>query len=234
MFAARRRSLTLVAAAAFLVGPAACSDSTAPNGTMTPEEARELALQMGLHLSGGASASAASASAASASAASASAASAAAASAAAGDAQLNAVPAPFEYSVTDVEVPCPRGGNTLVSATIEGTYDDKGTFDEVDDAVVADVNGTQRLNNCGYEVHGKTFRLTGSLTMTAHVEIDHGLPVGTHTASVTGEFTWRASDGRRGTCAVSYNATANYTTDRAVVNGNFCGSTVQFDGPLTD
>jgi hypothetical protein len=218
MFAARRRSLTLVAAAAFLVGPAACSDSTAPNGTMTPEEARELALQMGLHLSGGASASAASAS---------------AASAAAGDAQLNAVPAPFEYSVTDVEVPCPRGGNTLVSATIEGTYDDKGTFDEVDDGFVADLSGTQRLNNCGYEVHGKTFRLTGSLTMTAHVETDNGLPVGTHTASVTGEFTWRASDGRRGTCAVSYNATADYTTDRARVNGTFCGATVQFDGPLT-
>jgi hypothetical protein len=218
MFAARRRSLALVAAVAFLVGPAACSDSTAPNDTLTPEEANELALQMGLNLSVTSS----------------SAASASAASASAGDAQLNAVPAPFEFSITDVEVPCPRGGNTRVSATFEGTFDDKGTFDEVDDALVADVNGTQRLNNCGYDVHGKTFRLTGSLTMTAHVEIDHGLPVGTHTASVTGEFTWRASDGRRGTCAVSYNATANYTTDRATVNGSFCGSTVTFDGPLTD
>jgi hypothetical protein len=218
MLAARRRSLTLVAAAAFLVGPAACSDSTAPDATLTPEEARELALQMGLDLSVTSS----------------SAASASAASASAGDAQLNAVPAAFKFSITDVEIPCPRGGNTRVSATFEGTIDDKGTFNEADDAVVADVNGTQRLNNCGYEVHGKTFRLTGSLTMTAHVETDNGLPVGTHTASVAGEFTWRASDGRRGTCAVSYNATANYTTDRATVNGSFCGSTVTFDGPLTD
>jgi hypothetical protein len=219
MFAARRRSLTLVAAVALLVAPAACSDSTAPNGTLTPEEANELAFQMGLHLSGGISASAASAS---------------AASATAGGAQLNAVPKAFNFSLNNLEVDCPIGGTTRVSATIEGTIDDKGTLDEADDALVADVNATQRLNNCGYDVHGKTFRLTGSLTTTAHVETDHGLPVGTHTASVTGEFGWRASDGRRGTCTVSYNATANYTTRRAEVNGNFCGSTVTFNGPLTD
>jgi hypothetical protein len=29
-------------------------------------------------------------------------------------------------------------------------------------------------------------------------------------------------------------ANSNYTTRRAVVSGNFCGSTINFDGPLTD
>lgn len=205
MFAVRHRPLALIVGAA-LLSAAACSDSTAPNGTLTPEEASELALQMGANFGAGFSASAGSAS--------------------AGGARLNAIPAPFSVSV-DVNVPCPRGGNTRLTATISGTVD--GATESVN----ANVSGTHRPNDCGYDVHGKTIRTTGSLTATAHVEVVNGAPVGTQTASLVGEFSWQASDGRRGTCAVNYNATANYTSNVATVNGNFCGSTIQFTGPLT-
>jgi hypothetical protein len=199
-----RRPLAVAVAALF--SAAACSDSTAPRGSLTAEETSELALQMGAHFASDFSGSAASAS--------------------AGGAQLNAIPAPFNLSV-DVNVPCPRGGNTRLTATISGT------IDEAAESVNADVSGTERPKDCGYDVHGKTIWTTGSLTATAHVEVVNGVPVGTHTASLVGEFSWRTSDGRRGFCTVNYNATANYTTHVATVNGNFCGSTIQFTGPLT-
>jgi hypothetical protein len=206
MFAARRLPLAVVLGAA-LLSAAACSDSTAPNGPLTPEETSELALQMGVHFGAGFSGSAASAS--------------------AGGARFNAIPAPFSRSI-DVSVPCPEDGTTRLTATIEGV------IDEETESITADVSATQRPDDCGYDIHGKTIRVTGSLTATAHVEIVNGVPVGTHTASLAGEFSWRASDGRRGTCVVNYNATANYTTNVATVNGNFCGSTIQFTGPLTN
>jgi hypothetical protein len=205
MSAARRRPLALIVGAA-LLSVAACSDSTAPNGTLTSEETRELALQMGVNFAADLPASAALAS--------------------AGGASLNAIPATFNETI-EVSVPCPRGGNVRITATVSGTVD------EATESANLNISGTQRLNGCGYDVHGKEIRTTGSLTATAHVEVENGLPVGTHTASLVGEFSWRASDGRRGTCAVNYNATANYTTNVATVNGNFCGTTIQVTGPLT-
>ena len=205
MFALRHRPLALLVGAALLTA-VACSDSTAPNGTLTPEETRELALQMGVTFADGLSGSAAASS--------------------AGGPRFNAIPAPFSGSV-DFTVPCPRGGNTRVTGTFSGTVD------ESTESATVDVSATTRPNDCGHDVHGKIIRVTGSLTATAHAEIANGVPVGTHTASLVGEFEWRASDGRRGTCAVNYNATANYTTNVATVTGNFCGSTIQFTGPLT-
>jgi hypothetical protein len=206
MFRARRRPLALVLGAA-LLSAAACSDSTGPNGALTDEETRELALQMGVGFTGGFSASAASAS--------------------TNAAHLNAIPEPFNWTVNNVEVDCPRGGSTRLTATLSGT------IDEATESIDVDLSGTQRPNNCGFDVHGKEIRVTGSLTANAHIEVKNGLPAGTHTASLVGEFDWRASDGRRGTCTVNYSATANYTTNVATVNGNFCGSTIQFTGPLT-
>jgi hypothetical protein len=204
MFAAPRRPLALLSAA--LLSAAACSDSTGPNGALTQDEVNALALQMGTHLAGGFSESRASVS--------------------AGGTRFSVIPAPFSFSV-DFEVRCPEGGNTRLTATLSGT------IDHATESLNADASGTHRPNNCAYDVHGKTIHTTGSLTATAHVEIANGVPVGTHTASLVGKFDWRASDGRQGNCAVNYNATANYKTKVATVNGNFCGSTVQFNGPLT-
>lgn len=204
MLSTLRRALALVLGAGLLAA-AACSDSTGPNGSLTPEELNELALQMGVGLSSDLTGSAAVTS---------------------NGARLNAIPAPISASI-DFTVPCPRGGTTRFTGSIDGT------FDEAAESAVIDVSATQRPDDCGYNVHGKPIRTTGTLTANAHVEIENGLPVGIHTASLVGEFSWRTSDGRRGNCSVNYSATANYTTNVSTVNGNFCGATMHFTGPLT-
>jgi hypothetical protein len=205
MYAARRRPFVLMLGAA-LLSAAACSDSTGPNGTLTAEETSELALQMGAVFAGGVADPAA--------------------SVAANGASFSVVPAPFSLAV-DFTVPCPRGGNTRLTATVSGTVD------EATESINANVEGRHRPANCGIDVHGKTFRTTGDLRTEAHVEAVNGVPVGIQTASLVGDFEWRASDGRRGTCSVNYSASANYTTHVAVVTGNFCGSTISFTGPFT-
>jgi hypothetical protein len=204
MLSTLRSPLALVLGAALLAA-AACSDSTGPNGSLTPEELNELALQMGVGLSSDLTSSAAVTS---------------------DGARLNAIPAPLSASV-DFTIRCPRGGTARITGSIDGT------FDEATQSAVIDVIATQRPNDCGYNVHGKPIRTTGELTAKAHVEIEDGLPVGIHTASLVGEFSWRTSDGRRGSCSVDYSATANYKANASTVNGNFCGATMHFTGPLT-
>jgi hypothetical protein len=206
MLAARRRPLALVLGAV-LLSAAACGDSTGPRGSLTQEETSELARQMGTHFVSAFTPSAAVAS--------------------KGDASLNAIPAPFNLSV-DVTVPCPQGGNTRVTTSVTGNVDN------ATQSLTATADGTNKLTACGFDVHGKTVWVTGELTSHAEVNVVNGLPAGVQTARLTGEFDWRTSDQRSGTCAVSYTATANYRTRRAVVSGNFCGSTINFDGPLTD
>jgi hypothetical protein len=211
MFAVGHRPLGLVASAALLAA-AACSDSTAPNDQLSREEATELARQMGVPFSSPISASWAAAS--------------------INEARRNAADDPFTFSF-DVEVRCERGGTARVTATAQGD------IDESMESMNVDLQGTYTPNDCGQRVHDVTIWTSPvagderSLTATAHVETRNGLPVGVHTATLVGRFRWRSSDGREGTCTVNYTATANYTTRRAVVNGNFCGSTISFDGPLT-
>jgi hypothetical protein len=204
MLAALPRRLTLVIGAALLTA-AACSDSTGPVGSLTPEETNELARQMGVGLTADLAASA---------------------SASADGPRLSAVPEPLDGDFT-VTAPCPRSGRTRITGSVDGT------FDYETESGVIDVTATQTPEDCGFDVHGKVIRVTGSLTATAHVELANGLPVGTHTATLVGEFSWRASDGRRGSCSVNYTATANYTTNVGTVNGTFCGTSIQVTGPLT-
>jgi hypothetical protein len=204
MLSTLRRPLALVLGAG-VFAVAACSDSTGPNGPLTNEELNELALQMGVGLSSDFASSPA---------------------LAPQGVRFNAIPAPISASVS-FTVDCPRGGDARIEASLNGTVDDQT------ESMKLDVSATQRPRNCGYPVHGKTVRVTGTLTANAHVEIENGLPVGTHTASLVGEFDWRADDGRRGHCSVNYSASANYTTNVATVNGNFCGATIQVSGPLT-
>jgi len=201
-----RRHRFAFALGAVLLSAAACGDSTSPNSALTPGEASELALQMGAHFSTGLSRSAL--------------------SARAGGPLLNAIPLPFSGSIT-ANVPCPAGGSTRLSGNVSGT------IEESTQSFTANVSATNSPDECGYPVHGKTIFTTGSLTATAHVEIKNGVPVGAQTATLVGEFSWHGSDGRKGNCTVNYTASANYTSNVATVNGNFCGSTIQFTGPLT-
>jgi hypothetical protein len=199
-----RRSLTFTVAA--LLSAAACSDSTAPKGSLTPDELSELAVQMGEHFASAFSGSAALAS--------------------KGQAQSSAIPATIRVNV-DLDVPCPRGGSSHVAATVDAVVD------QATESATADVTGSQAPKDCGFEVKGKTIWVTGTLTSAAHAAVVNGLPVGEQRASLEGSFSWRASDGRRGSCDVNYLAKANYTTNIATVNGSFCGQTIQITAPLT-
>ena len=208
---APHRPLTLTLAATLLAA-AACSDTTAPKGGLTSDELSELAVQMGAHFASAFSGSAALAS--------------------KGQAQSSAIPATIKVNV-NLDVPCPRGGTSHVAAAVNAVVD------EATQSVTADVTGSQAPNDCGFDVKGKGEKgkiiwVTGTLTSTAHARVVNGVPVGEQRATLDGSFSWRASDGRRGSCDVSYVASANYTTNVATVNGNFCGQTIQVTAPLTD
>src|ERR687894_2424847 len=118
MHAAPRRSLSLMLGAA-LLSAAACADATAPNGTLSADETNELALQMGVFVADGFSASAVTS------------------AGPGGGSGLNAraVPAPISIEI-GVNVPCPRGGHTRVTATLSGT------IDRATESIVADISGT--------------------------------------------------------------------------------------------
>lgn len=204
MFAVRRPLAFVLGAA--LVSAAACSDSTAVKGSLTAEESRALALQIGTHMARGLSSSASVAD--------------------AGGVRLNVIPLPFSLSV-NVEVPCPKGGKTRLKAAVTGQVENSTQ------SITADATGTNEPNDCGFDVEGKTIWVTGRLTSNAHVDIANGVPVRENRASLDGAFSWRSSDGRSGDCEVAYTAKANYTTNVAEVTGNFCGANIQFTGPLT-
>jgi hypothetical protein len=189
-----------------LLAAAACGDSTGIKGSLTPQESRALAMQIGAHMAGALSSSASLGSAA--------------------GAQLSTIPAPFSFSA-NFEAPCPRGGKTRLKATISGQAESSTH------SITADATGTNEPNDCGFDVDGKTIWVTGSLTSTAHVDVVNGVPVRENRATLNGHFSWRSSDGRSGDCDVAYTAKANYTTNVASVNGNVCGSTIEFSGPLT-
>jgi hypothetical protein len=201
-----RRS-PLLALGATLVMAAACSDSTGLNGTLTAEERSELALQVGALARSSFMASGT-------------------ASRAADGLSARTVPVPFRFAI-DVTVPCPRGGNSRV------TGEASGTVDNASNSIVAEADVTHRPNDCGVDVHGKTFRISGVLTTEANVRVENGVPIGTQTATLTGNFDWESAGRGSGTCAVSYSASVNYQDNKAVVTGNFCGSTISYEGPLT-
>jgi hypothetical protein len=208
-----RRALAVISGAA--LGLAACSDSTAPRGSLSNDEVNELARQMGVSLAGAFAPSAIAASKRPANGISAS---------------QSAVPEDFSFEIR-VTVPCPVEGTTRLTAEMTGQVDD------ATESLDATIHGTNAPNNCGFDVHGKTIWVTGSLTTDATVHVVNGLPQGEQSASLKGSFTWRTSDNRNGSCEVDYSAVANYTsatTGRARVTGRFCDASISFEGPITD
>jgi hypothetical protein len=204
-----RRSLPVVLGVALLAGTA-CSDTTAPadgDGPLTADERSELAVQIGALFAQGLAGSVL--------------------GSAANDASLRVVPAPFHISFS-VTLPCPKGGTTDLTVRADGT------IDEATESVTATASSTNKPTNCGIDVHGKTFFITGEFESEASARIVNGEPVGENTASLSGEFDWRTANGRRsGHCSVNYVAKANYTTMRAEVTGQFCGALLSVSGPLT-
>jgi hypothetical protein len=206
-----RRSFEYIALLALAASAAACSgDSTAPRSRLSSEEAAGLAMQLNYTLSAAMPTTAAVASRMGVSASSA--------------------PEPISFSV-DQQVACPMGGESHVVASMSGTVDN------ATESMDVTLNGSQSPANCGFDVNGVTFHTNGdpSLESTAHVVMVNGLPAGIMSFTGKGKFSWTADDGREpGSCSVDYTMTLNYTTQRAVVHGSFCGTNLDYDGPLGD
>jgi hypothetical protein len=201
-----RRPLAALAALV-VVASLGCSDSTSPRGHLSQDEMNMLALELGVTSTSTLPATA---------------------SADRIVAESNTVPAPVSLTV-DITAPCPKGGQKHVKGSLNAT------IDGVTKSVVADLSSELTPQDCGFQTkEGVTVRVSGdpNLTSTAHVETQNGLPVGVHTATTKGGFTWSTSDGRHGSCTVDYSATADYTNNKANLNGSFCGSTITFSGPL--
>lgn len=205
----RRSAALLIGAALSFAG--ACSDSTAPPPDNTPlsaDESRDLAVQIGALFAQGLAGSVAGSRAA--------------------DASLSVIPVPFGFSVTNLRVPCPEGGNTTVSATVNGT------IDNATQSITATARGTNSPLNCGVMANGKKIFVSGEFESDVSVRIVNGFPKGENTARLKGTFSWRTANGRRsGECTVDYVAKANYDTNRAELTGSFCGTQMTFTGPLT-
>ena len=202
-----RRSFQRVAVL-LLATAAACSDSTAPRSPLSRDEAAGLAMQLNFMLTAAMPTTAAAVSRMGVSASSA--------------------PEPISLSVDQV-VACPLGGQSHVVASLSGTVDN------ATESMDVTLNGSQSPADCGFDVNGVTFHTTGdpSLESTAHLVTVNGAPSGAMSFSGKGKFNWTADDGRApGSCSVDYSMTLNYTTNRAVVHGSFCGVKLDYDGPM--
>jgi hypothetical protein len=206
----RHHSVRAIAAIAALTFATACDDtSTGTSGDrLTESEAAFLASTLGTQSSAAASSRVSSIS--------------------ADVAARSSVPSPFNFSL-ETTVPCPLGGNSRVTASMSGM------IDQAAHSLTADLAGSLAPSGCILRSReGVSFTISGTpgLSSDAHVDFTNGQPTGVHTASLEGSFNWTASDGRSGACSVDYAATANYTSNEASVNGDFCGSRVTFTGPL--
>lgn len=181
-----------------------CSDSTGPSDRLTSEELNALGSEMGAFFLGGALGPTL--------------------SAGTVGSSLKVVPVELEIDVT---IPCPRGGTTRLNGDLEAE------IDNVSQTVVAEVKGRHRPNDCAFLAHGKKFEVSGDISATAYAKTVRGVPVGTHRVTMSGWFTWESSDGRDGSCSVSYTAVANYDDNYAEVDGSFCESKIKYRGPLT-
>ena len=183
-------------------------DSTGPKGTLSSTESAELAMQLSSTVQGSAATSAAS-------------------SMMRLPAGLNLSAAPVSLSL-DTTVPCPLGGQTHLTLTVNGTVD------QAAQTATLDLTGTNAPQECGYHLKHVDVVVTGNpnLTQSAHVAVDHGAPVGAQTFTSNGGFNWSTSDGRSGSCSLEYSATADYSSNTVTVHGTVCGTTVDYTGPL--
>ena len=197
------------AAAILLVAAGACGgDATAPtpSNALRSDEAADLAVAMGLVLSGTGGAPAT-------------------ANVAASVAYSTV---PISYAMEQT-LPCPSGGTIHVKGSVNGQYD------AASQSMSMDVTATQEPKDCGMPVKALTFTTSGApnLSTTAHMEIKGGQPAGAFTSSTKGGFSWKASDGRSGSCSVDYTSKADFTAGTVQVTGSFCGTSLSYSGPLT-
>jgi glutamate synthase domain-containing protein 3 len=139
---------------------------------------------------------------------------------------VGGVPVSFEHALESSH-PCPSGGSLAL------TYNASGTVDEEVGSAVLDVTGSQRHVACAFQHNGITITVDGTpdIDYEAHASILNDQPNAPFTVDVTGSFNWSTSDGRSGTCSITYSDELDFAAQRRTVEGNICGHS--FNGSFT-
>ncbi|HEX7119347.1 MAG TPA: hypothetical protein VF212_11190 [Longimicrobiales bacterium] len=136
----------------------------------------------------------------------------------------------FNFTLENVERPCPLGGTVVQNASGSIT-----SYTE-EERVVIDLEGTQTHEACGFAAEQTQFEVTGdpNLAWTVHLEAVDSQPVGEQTVALEGGFTWSSADGRSGTCTVDLSAVLNPEAQSWTLTGTFCGVTIESTASWTD
>ena len=118
---------------------------------------------------------------------------------------------------------CPRGGE------LQQTWKASGSFDLQAGSYDLDIEGVQKHVGCAYPHEGITITIDGNpdIELSAHASGRNHQPSGSHTLEINGSFKWTASDGRSGTCPITFEAVTNWAAKKRTVDGDICGHTIK-------
>ena len=135
---------------------------------------------------------------------------------------------PFGPIAYTTEHPCPRGGTIVPDISVSGQLDMQAR------SMTVDISGTETPKACAYPVRGNTITVTGNpdMAVTAHMAAANGVPTGAQTFTQKGAFTWTASDGRSGSCALDISSSTDFAKNLRTVTGTFCGRSFSSSGPI--
>ena len=198
----------LVCSAALLLAVAACDSSTGLSGSISAEEANQLAADMdavatlgesdfnlgpafSVNVDGAGS-----------------------------SASVSSVPVTINntFSVTKQ---CPKGGQVAIAGTTVGSGD-RATH-----SLLLDVAATRTDTNCAFETRNGVLTVNGNpnIVYAGHLNIVNAALSGLQTQSHVGSFTW-SRPGGSGTCDVDLASSYDPATHTATVTGHFCGHIV--------
>ncbi|HEX2093608.1 MAG TPA: hypothetical protein VHG28_14475 [Longimicrobiaceae bacterium] len=144
------------------------------------------------------------------------------------EAPAAAAPVPIDVTFNRTHA-CPRGGSVTMSGTI------KGEVDRAARSLTAETNATKTQASCAFPTrNGGTITVNGNpnIAIRSNQKIVGGAPSGPQTTTQKGGFTWKASDGRSGSCTVDITSTFDPAAKTRTVKGTICGRTVDVTRPL--
>lgn len=133
-----------------------------------------------------------------------------------------AAPVPFDVQVS-VTAPCPLGGEVAFQGAVEGELDLEA------ESISVSFTASQIHASCAVDVEGVTVTVSGNpgLNLSSQLNVAGNPPQGTHSATLTGGFTWSAADGREGTCDIDVSTTMDVGTETGSASGTICGHALE-------
>ena len=130
----------------------------------------------------------------------------------------SATSVPFSGSLS-YSGPCTAGGNVSVAGSYDGSYDNAVTN------YTYNYDMTMTFGSCKSSGAGGVFTITGDPDLTVTGGFTWTTGTYHYTYSERGGVSFSTSDGRSGSCGISYDATADYSgsATSVILTGNICG-----------